>query len=545
MRTTRRTSLARVIAAHLITLITLPASAGARDLGPFESMTGIPDRVDAAAVFDNPAEAILLSPVGRSMRSMLALGGVFTQTENAWGALARTFNEPVDDTIRALLSDQVAVVWDGLGAPNDEGMSDSFDSHWTLICKVDPSYPAKIRQSLRPVKREIVHNRAVYAIEQGRYALTIIDPPTPDQKATVLLAPRSGTDLLRAVLEHAHQRAATDPITMGHEPMLAELGAYHESLRDGSWSFVFMSRLDIFRAFFNLPQGASKQPTSTLAGIVKLDPDAMRCTFASNLQVDPGLPDAPIELFDAIASESVFTIASARAPSMGISGDSFSLNLTVSSGTGESPSDPIFDAPALLALSPGDAQTMSIASCFVNPRRDPGQTAAMCDETVRSMIHAFDPSQASDFGGKFPLALRQLDLNLPTSDERDPRDWPSASPSLAWKTTTTSRNDLVIASIAPTSEAPSIWVKRIEDSARTLDALAAQPRSGVLLRVSMDPSRTLKIVNDPDIMDIALARIIHRFDMGIRRGIDAPIRGRLEIQFSESASSPKLGNDAP
>jgi hypothetical protein len=551
MRAPRRTNLARAIAALLLVAAVLSSRVNAADIGPFDALTDIPAQVDAAAVFENPAESILLSPVGRSMRSLLALGGVFTQTEDAWGTLARTFNEPIDATIRNLLSGEVAVVWDNMGEqPNADGNPGSFDSNWTIVCKVQPEYLQRIRRSLKPVKREIVHSRTLYAIEQGRYAISLIDAPdnNPELKATVLLAPRSGTDLLKAILEHAKDEDLqnTSPITSGHEPMLAELSTYHESLGDGSWSFVFISRLELLNAIFVQPTPEAPDEPHTLAALVKLNPDTLLCTFATDIQVDEDTPDAPIELFDAVAPESVFTIATARAPTMSLTSNAFSLNLAVTSAAAaQAPTDPVLDAPALLSMSPGDASSMSVTACFVNERREPGQTARLSDQTVRSLINAFDPAQSPDFRGRFPRSLRQIDLRMPVDTGRDPGEWPGLTPSLAWKTASTTEHDLIIASIAPRLETPNAHIERIEDAALALDALNARPRSGVLLRVSFDPERALKIINDPDILNIALAKIIRRFDMGVRRGIDAPIRGRVEISFTASASAPKLGRDTP
>ena len=556
MRAPRRTNLARVIAALTLIATVLQAPAHAEDLGPFETMATIPDQVDAAAVFNNPAESILLSPVGRSMRSLLALGGVFTQTEDAWGTLARTFDEPVDATIRSLLSGEVAVIWDDMGdQQNAEGISGALDSNWTLICKVQPEYLQRIRRSLKPVKREIVHNRPLYAIEQGRFAISLIDAPKNDQadqdadrKATVLLAPRSGTDLLKAVLEHENRRDLrnTRPITAGHEPMLAELSSYHDSLGDGSWSFVFISQLELLNALFVQPAPQSQDDPRTIAALVKLNKDTLLCTFATDVAIEEDTPDAPIELFDALAPDSVFTIATSRAPTLNLTRNAFSFNLAVSSeAPGGVPTDPVFDAPALIALSAGDASSMSVTACFVNGKREDGLSAKLSDNTARSMISAFDPSQSPDFQGRFPQSLRQIDLRMPDDVQRDPGDWPGLTPSLAWRTTSTNAHDLIIVSIAPDQDAPSREIDRIEDAALTLDALDAEPRTGVLLRVSFDTARALKIINDPDIWDIALAKVIRRFEMGVRRGIDAPMRGRIEIRFTPSAATPKLGSDAP
>lgn len=537
----------------LLSLCSLTARASVGpDIGPYRTLSGIPARVDAAAVFENPAEQILLSPVGRSMRSLLALAGVFSQTENAWGALARTFDAPVDATIRGLLSKRVTVLWDGMDG-DGAGISDAFDSNWTIICEVEPVFMGQIREALRPVKREILNARAIYAIEQGRYALVLIEARNGEGTDTVLLAPRSGAPLLRDVLTHMDAAGGDQhgpSIVAGHEPMLSELNAYHESADDGSWSFIFFSRLDIFRPLVgSAGSGVSGEPL-TLAGMVKLDPDALRCSFASDFPVHPDTPDAPIQLFDVLAPDSVFTLASARAPSIGVGEDALSFNLSASTGDRESPQSPVLNAPALLDLSPGDAGSKSLTLCLLNPRREPGETARLSDDAARDLVRALDPAQGPDFAGRFPLALRQIELGIPRAIDdgepaRAPAPWPGISPVLAWKTTPTREQDLVIASIAPDALAPAKQISAIEDSARVLEALDAQAGSGVLLRLAMDPAGALSIINDPDVMDLALAKIIRRLELGIRRGIDTPVRGRLEIGFNASASSPKLGSPKP
>ena len=526
------------------------ARAGAQDIGVFDAMTDIPAEVDAAAVFYDPAESILLSPVGRSMRSLLAFGGVFTQTENAWGALADAFDAPVDETIRSLLSDQVAVVWDGLEsqAPDMAGVTDSFDTRWTLICKVKPQYLEQIRRSLRPVKRDIVHARAVYSIEQGRYRIALIDAETRGTNATVLLAPRSGAELLNAVLGHAVAGRVPESgsITAGHEPMLAELSAYHDSIDDGSWSFVLMSRLGIFNSLLSIPPQDAGTQNHTLAAIVKLNPGDLRCSFATDLPLAQDTPDAPIELFDAVAADSVFTLAASRAPRLQLTEDSFSINMSFSTGEQDrADSDPIFDAPALISLSPGDASNMTLALCLSNPKREDAETSRLSDDAVRAMISSFDQSQAPDFAGRFPGVRREISLRIPAGEDANPDDWPGLTPNLAWQVTPTRSHDVVVAALGPTGANIAQHIQNLSEAARTLDAFDTQNRSGVLLRLSMRPAETLRLVNDPDIMNIALAKIINDFDIGIRRGVDASMRGRIEIRFTESVSKPKLGNGAP
>lgn len=512
-------------------------------------MSEIPSTVDAAAVFQNPADSILLSPVGRSMRQLLALGGVFTETEHAWGALARTFDAPVDETIRMLLSNEVAVVWDGMRADDPgAGVTNAFDSKWTLICRVDQEDLQTIRDSLKPVKRDIVHARAVYAIEQGRYLISLINASGDGSNATVLISPRSGMDLLHAVLEHSGDRqrsTKTNSLVERNEPMLAELHGYHQSTTDGDWSFVFMSRVDAFAPMLLPDSDRSGEKPRSIAAIVHLAPDVLSCTFASDVPIDENTPDAPVDLFDAIAPDSVFTIATARAPMFDIDLNAFSLNVPFGSNPSQGEqSGSVLDAPALIAISPGDSTSMSVTMCLANERRDPGATARLSDDAIRAFIEGFDPTQAPNFQGRFPSASRQIELRLPRMlGDSTPPSWPGTTPSLAWKNIASSESDYLVTCLAPNPDAPAAAIQGIEDAVRTLEALEAQPRGGVLLRVSMDPMRTLNIINEPDLVDIALAKMIKRFELGMRRGIDASVRGRVEIEFSSSASSPTLGKD--
>lgn len=543
--------IARAARALLLCALTCPiANADEPDLGAFASLQNVPDVVDAAAVFENPADAVLLSPVGRSMRTMLSFAGVFTHTEHAWQALADTFGAPKDDTIRSLLSKQVIVVWDGFESadPNTEGLTESIDTRWTLICKVEPEYLREIRKSLRPVKRDIVSNRPVYAIEQGRYRIALIDAIAPGEPASVLLAPRSGADLLHAVLTH-YDATPTPPVssvTQNREPMLAELNAQHAASADATWTCAFIARLEIFKLLS--PDGAHDQPAQNhvLAGIIKLDQGQLRSTFGTDAPIEPDLPDAPIELYEAVANDSVLAVASAKSPVMFISHDQMSLSMGISTNPAQQQPDPALDAPFFMSLSGGDAQSMSLSVTLRHPKREPGETARMFDDAMHDIIASYDPDQAPRFDGCIPSAARHVQIQTQAQGEGSDTAsyaWPGSNPQLAWSTSTAGEHDLTIASFAPDAIDAGEQVRSITLASHAIEAAGPRTSSGVLFRASILPEEAMRIIDDPSIADLAIAKLVRQLNIELRRGVHAPMRGSLRIQFSEHASKPRLGTD--
>jgi hypothetical protein len=515
------------------------------DIGMFEHMCTIPDIVDAAAIFNNPAEQLMLSPVGKGLRALLAFGGIFPQAEHAWQALADTFGTDVDDTIRSLLSGRVAVFWDGIAPTNNTNtLANAIDTHWTLLCEVDPAFVKDIRKSLRPAKRDIVHSRAVYAIEQGRYHIALIEPFKEGQAATILLAPRSGTTLLHAVLAHLGNpnpadQSALAPVVTPHEPMLAELSTLHQNTNDAQdWSVAFITRINMLSALVGWPEQTPQTNSSTIAGIINLDQSTLACTFVTNSSVDPTTPDAPIELFDTLHPDAIFTMASARSPKMIITNNS--LSLTMSATENPKPSDTIFDAPTVITISDTKSRSMCITACFEHDNAP--DTAHTADDAIRQLIQSFDPNQAPNFHGRFPTTPRQIALRIPQSEDANTNwDWPGPHPNLAWLSTQTRSNDLVIASIGPESSDPTTHAQSFAKAAHALDALDAPRRSGVLFRLNMIPDRTMRLFADANGADLMLAKLVEEIDIDVRRGIDAPVRGRFILTLTEFASKPKIG----
>lgn len=570
-----------VPAACLLILVSIQSPvAHAQDLGPFEALDSIPSSVDAAAVFQNPAETLLLSPAGRSIRTLMTMGSVFTQTERAWKALGDAFNAPVDDTIRALLSKRVVVVWDGLerAAPDLMGFTKSIDTRWALICEVDPKYLDEIRSAMRPVKRDIVHGRAVYAIEQGRYRVVMIQNTHPNTKALVLLAPSSGTELLHSVLAQlvlpGKPKAETASLISAHRDMLASFVEEHANASSEQPTFAFMARTGIVLDTLpnqitpRTPNQAEQDPI--LAAMVGFNQDGMRCMFASDVPVRKDIPDAPIALYEATSQNAVIAIASAQSGRLNLTANSASITMGLASDAApdaevqQSPTqdEDIFDAPMLITVAPmnaapgqpAGAERMGMCLTLLNPKRAQGQSAFLADQAVRGYIESYDPAQAPSFQGRFPAVPRSIALQTqatqdavhddpggPSSQSDTP--WLTQSPQIAWLTTPSISHDYITASISPQHTLPVPSVIEVHQAVLTLDALGADHASGVLLRARMQPARAIELLSDSSMIDLAFAKLVNEIRLDIRRGIKSGLRGTLEIDFANPYAKPTLGGN--
>ncbi len=535
---------------------TAPATqpdAAASHASPFDALRMAPDSVDAAAVFNNPARTLLLSDSGRALRAALATSGVFTHTEHAWSALAQALGADTDQTITDLLGRRVIVVWDGLvrqpGA--SAGLADALDTRWTLVCEVDQGYLGRIRERLKPVKRDIVQGRPLYAIEQGRYGIVLLDAPAPSRPARVLLAPKDGTRLLTRVLG-AILPLGEDPasdrgsILDGRRSLTEQLAPPHPG---DPWAVSWL---------IQAPPSTASARRRAVAGVISLDEAGLMLRFATDIPAPPDLGDAPASLLDAADADAPLALAVARLPDLLIAEHRLGLSM----GVGETPSAPdpragpdLFNAPGLLVLT-GDAadagpHESSALTVFVRrPKDDPAPTAAdfarRCDDVMRRLIGQYDPAQAPDYGGAFPGAVRTQHIEiLPSDDGASDPAWPGQRPSLSWASGTLRDAGALCVSLGGARADTATRVSRFLDAARTLDALSEQPPpSGVLLRGRMRPAQVMELLGDSSSIDSAISRLVGTVSCDIERSPTGGVRGSLTLGLRRDPARPDLGADA-
>lgn len=566
------------------------AQPGAIDpANPFAPLVSVPDVVDAAAVFNNPAEHLLLSDSGRTIRKLLALGGVFTHTEHAWQALAQTLGAGTDETIRDLLGKRVLVVWDGIGADDAQhnarglvvgGLANSIDTRWMLMCDVDRAYLQQLRARLRPVKRDIVHGRAVYAIEKGRYTLALLSADEGDGVARVLLAPRDGAALFTQVLGAmvgAHPRTPADrSILHGSETLLARLPQTHAGSDGTPWGVAWLLRLDRLRPSAQDVDDNADRPR-TLAGVMGLDAQGMRLSFAADLRVDESFADAPTDLLDAVGPDQVVALASARSMRMLLRSDAMQLGFDIASAQARPPApDDVFSGPGVMVMSrlspdpaflgepganasetgaagtgSGDmALTLIVEHHREQQEASPDPFARWVDDGVRSMIQGLDPQQAPDHQGRFPSAIRTHTLRLPAADASrsgdqpaaGPASWPGPSPRLSWVGARRGDDDLLIASFSTRQADTAAQVRTMRQLAASLDALGASGgRTGedVLMRGYLRPAQAIELLGAASAVDLAISRLVDRVSCDIRRGSDG-VWGSVSVEL-RSAAGANLG----
>jgi hypothetical protein len=442
-------------------------------LDPFEWFGDIPDEVDAAAVFNNPAQRFLLNESGRSLRKLLAISGMFSQSEHAWDALASAFETDADETIRALLGKRVVVVWDGIGSSSNSffGLAKEVDTRWTLVSEVDPAYLREIRSHLKPVRRRIQSGQAVYAIEQGRYEIVLLKETSTEHDASfVILAPRGGAALLDHVLgsfvdaparANANAGDNADDNDKGkfvHRSLLQDREQLAQSLSDdmgieADWSMAWAIQLDRVLGGTQAPtpktSGGKEEPSgpqsnqersTALLGVMSPSPRGIHIAIATDFKVESADTSAPIGLLSAVGGDALLAIAMAQTPALFANEQGIEINQyfgahsqskTDASNPGLDETEQIgfFGGPGIVLVSdvpdnaspqadPDTPQHLVAMSMMVQLPAEQEEDhqdstpAQRIDRMMQGMLKKINPSQTPQFDGQFPTAIRSHTIDF-------------------------------------------------------------------------------------------------------------------------------------
>jgi len=588
----------------------LAAGAGTPDLSrsaddPFVLLNDVPMVVDAAAVFNNPAQRFLLKDSGRSIRKLLAMGGIFRHTEHAWSALAEAFDAEPDATIRALLSRRVVVVWDGIGSPRKSvfGFAHAIDTHWTLVCEVDPAYLREIRDRLDPVRRRIKFGHAVYAIEMGRYEIVLLDQSQGGQEnARVILAPQTGSTLLDHVLEsfvdksqHPDVNAGEDgdgakfrSITNQRARLLSSVAP--DGAPDGApWAVAWIIQLD---PLLDHPQpkddapSSSPDPSPAIVGVLNTSERGVSVQFATDINLELPEGDAPVGLLSAVGGDAIVAIALAQTSSLFGSQDLFKLmhkgiaqdlepstnhedtpDQTTATSTPPTADNTIDTGPGLILLSelsivetgahqsasdgnPRDARPvgLTVMTRFSGDEHAKESVARRVDRSVHALFKNADRSGVADYQGAFPDAIRTQPLDAPPPDAASPTGhsartpWPGEHARLSWIASDLPSGQTMILSMAPEPGDTARQVRWIAEAAQNLDSIPDHTqRTGVITMGYFHPAQAVSLMGSASAMDLAISKLVQRIDWDIAR---APfgLRGSGSIEFADLAGLTNLGN---
>ncbi len=557
---------------------------------PFLWLEDVPAAVDAAAVLNNPAEHFLLNDSGRFIRRLFALAGVFTHTEHAWEALSKAFNAETDETIRSLLSRRVVVVWDGIGLSSESifKFADAIDTQWALVCEVDPLYLQRIRKQLKPVRRRIERGHSVYAIEQGRYEIVLLNPQDnhrggsgdqPDgwDGAAIILAPRKGSSLLDHVLEsytigprfsdnqgsQADQRRGRS-IVQGHEELIASVEV------GGDWAVAWIAQLDQFlpsQGILSRQIPAEKQsPGRTAVGVISVAQRRVSLGFATNLELELGDDDAPVGLLSAVGGDAIFAAASSQTPSILVERHLFHMISRAKPAADHAPSDTLGfpGGPGLVMLSKASrvpehtsgssGQSHPIALTMLTQLDRPGTpdepVAVRVDRIMHNLFVAHAQSEAPDYQGKFPRAVRTYAIERrpfggeDNTEKKHSGKTPALGDLVKFSWLAIDGNDpFMILSLAPGDCDTTREIRWIGQAAQSLESIPDQPRvTGVMTRGFFKPAKAIELLDSSSTIDLAISKFITGIEWDIAR-IPLGVGGTVSIEFSERAGLSTLGQD--
>lgn len=486
---------------------------------PWSTIDQYPDDVDAVLVLQNPAERMLLGATGPAARSSLNSFGLFTETERAWSSLSDSFGMDPDECIRALLSKRVVVLWDRLDGTTENPLQllAAADSKWVLSAEVDESFVRRVRKYLKPVPRRIHQGKPIYAIEQGRFQLVIVEGQ--DAAASrMIVSPRSGIKLLDRVLDALAQPNA-------HGSRLAARAQKTVGNADPGWVLAGVIALDRFNASTEHTDSVEANPVMSI--VLRADNEDWRAKIATDLQMDLPAHGAPVALLEAVGGDAVFVMANTAGLTAESSPGSFGFSL-------KSDSQSTTGSLVIVSKETIDAKTDEpslVATVITGMGKGPDLGAAAVDQIMEELFRDADTGIAPDFGGRFPSAIRTQTREL-SAEGQD--KWIGDSLQCSWvhRKGARSSEGQMIFSIGPSGAETAKRVRWLREAANTLDAIPdVHERSSVVSRGLLRPgSVTPLIFADQSGILSGLLGAIDQASWEIQRSAFG-LRGNVEIRW--------------
>lgn len=448
---------------------------------PWSTIDQYPDDVDAVLVLMNPAERILLGETGPAARSSLTSFGLFTETERAWESLSDSFGMDPDECIRALLSKRVVILWDHLNATaqNPLQLLASADSRWVLSAEVDEVFVRRVRKHLKPVPRRIHQGKPIYAIEQGRFQLVIVDG-LDAAPSRMIVSPRSGIELLDRVLD-AFAHPAQD------SSRLAERAEKTVGNADPDWVLAGVIALDQFRAADDSTD--INQSDAVMSIVLHADNEDWNARIATDLQIDLPSHGAPVALLEAVGGDAVLVMANTAGLSAESSPGSFGFSLS---------SDSESSTGSLVIVSKETIedtdQPSLVATVITGMGAEQSNSAAAVDQIMEGLFRDADTGIAPAFAGRFPNAIRTQSREL-RADAQD--KWFGDTLQCSWvhRKSARSAEGQMIFSIGPSGADTAKRVRWIREAASTIDAIpSVHERPGVVSMGKLRPGSAAPLI---------------------------------------------------
>lgn len=444
---------------------------------PWSVLDSMPADIDIAAMVENPARH-LLSESGQASRSFLGSLGLMNKTKRAWSTLGELLESDADDAVETLMSGRVVLLVDSLfeNSGNPLSLMSTADTNWVVMAEVDDAAFAKLRKKLKPVPREIVAGVPVYGIEQGRYALVMINGHDGGL-GRVMLSPKGGRALLERSLEAVVAQAKLNKV------MLVSQGPTPHWEPGRAWSLALRVRADVvlpgFESEHDRPATGSRH-LRVLAGTTQT---GFEVSMAIKAHGDIPLGRAPVGLLGGLGDDVVLAMASSSVMRLALD-DEEGLSIFLGDAKGR-PGTVLSPDGSLMVLTNDDTRLLgggdgpvgfTVLSVFEEGRVN----ALTMDELIEPLVMQDDDvsdgrlfprtSQSTPlmYNGKFPSAVRSQSVI----------DEDGKVTLVSWKTTERRGSSDLIFSLADDGINTGQRVRMLDRAAGLLAAVGDSDRNG-------------------------------------------------------------------
>lgn len=173
-----------------------PRQAAARE-GPTGAAAMMPADSELVLVIENGRE-LRQTALGAAARGLFGMGGAMEGAGGPWRGLAAMLGWEETEAFDRLLGHRVTLVARGVTQPET--------ARWALVSSVSADTSRRLKERLAISPRVIEKGQQIFALEQGRYELTLYSPPVrridreDDRSMTLILAPTGRAELLDEVL---------------------------------------------------------------------------------------------------------------------------------------------------------------------------------------------------------------------------------------------------------------------------------------------------------------------------------------------------------
>lgn len=157
----------------------------------------MPADSELVLVIENGRE-LRQTALGAAARGLFGIGGAIEGAGGPWRGLAAMLGWNDTEAFDRLLGHRVTLV--------ARGVADPETARWALVSSVSAETSRRLKERLEISPRVIEKGQQIFALEQGRYELTLHSPPIrrvdrqDDRSMTLILAPTGRAELLDEVL---------------------------------------------------------------------------------------------------------------------------------------------------------------------------------------------------------------------------------------------------------------------------------------------------------------------------------------------------------